>query len=129
MQKLSYQVVKGWGSFGLLDRCIIYLSGSYRVKQLHFVLILERRPAHEHFVNQSAQTPPVNCLSMAFPYYYFWCQIFRSPADSVGLVLVKLEYSLLRESKISEPDMSFVINENILGLKVPVDYAINMKCL
>jgi hypothetical protein len=60
---------------------------------------------------------------MSLAHNNFRGKIFRSTANSEGLVLVLFEDPLFRQAEISKSDVALVIEEYILWLKISVNYA------
>ena len=59
---------------------------------VHFLIIgvasVEGRETDDHLVGQDAESPPVYRERMAFLLQDFWCQVFGSTAERVGLLIL-----------------------------------------
>jgi hypothetical protein len=83
-------------------------------------------PDH-HLIEESAKAPPVHGLSVTFAHHYLRCQVLRSAAYGVGLILIKLEDTLLGEAEISQPDVALGVEQYVFWLQVSVDDASGME--
>jgi len=74
------------------------------------------------------QTPPVGSFAVANPLDDLRGEILRSAAVrvSAGALLVRLQ-TLLREAEVSDLDVAFVVQQDILRLQVSVDDSVCME--
>ena len=83
------------------------------VHLLTFVLLeLKGRPVLEHFKDNTAEGPPVYCLSMAQLVDYFWCQILRRSTNRLGVVIALNIF--LGEPEVRQLCVTVAANQNIL---------------
>ena len=71
------------------------------LEHLFPVLLVVGRAATQHLVQKSAQTPPVNCLTVPNPLDDFRRQILWCSAERISLrALLVTSYSLLGEAEV-----------------------------
>ena len=85
-----------------------------RLEQFHSVLTSERRKSSDHFVQKTAQAPPINIHSMAHLLHNFRSKVLRSPADGVGSLLVLQD---LAQPEVSKLDVSDPVDDDIFRLE------------
>lgn len=86
-----------------------------RLKEFHSVFAVIWRKTSNHLMNETAKTPPININSMPSFLNDFRSQILRSSADWHRDTFFRVEY--FRETKISQLNISLMVNDNILGFE------------
>ena len=91
---------------------------------VHRIVILEWRVASEHFIEQDAQSPPINSKTMTLIKQYFWRDILGRSANRIRTFLDDL-----RESEIDHLQITVRANHNVLWFQVPVYDLLTLKIL
>lgn len=81
----------------------------------HRVVVVEGRVASEHLEHEDAEGPPVHILVVTLRLDDLGCQVLRRSAKCVSLVLDNLG-----ETEISDADVAFSVNEEVLRLEIAV---------
>ena len=90
----------------------------------HRVVVIERVNASDHLVSQDAQGPPVDRLAMALVEEHLGCQVLGRPTQSVSARL-----AVLGEAEVGQLQVALLINQDVLGLQVAVDYVQRVQIL
>ena len=87
-----------------------------------------RWPATEHLVEKGAQAPPVRSLAVADTLDYLGRQILGCATVRVRSrpCFIRLE-PLLRQAKVGDLDVALVVQQHILWLQIPVNYAVRVQ--
>ena len=75
---------------------------------VHWIVILERRVASEHFIEQDAESPPIDRKTMTLIQQYFWRNVLGSSANSVCTF-----FDDLREAEINHLQITVRANHKI----------------
>ena len=81
-------------------------------EELHSVLVFEGRVASEHFMNEAAETPPINISAVSDFFYDLRCKVFRSATKRHCNRVLRVKY--FGKSEVSKLKVSILINDNIL---------------
>lgn len=84
-------------------------------EEIHFVLVLieEWRDAHEHFVEQDAQGPPVNRVVMSISVKHLRRKVLGCTAKTSGQLPIA---NLGCQTEVSQEQVSISVEENVLWL-------------
>ena len=88
----------------------------------HLVVVrlasVEGWEAHDHFVSQDSQRPPIDREGVTAFDQYFWRQVVGRATERVSL-LVALEY--LGQAEVSQAHVPIIIHDDVLWFQVSVD--------
>lgn len=84
-------------------------------EEIQPVLAAEGRESGDHFIDDTAETPPVDSLIMSLLLDDLGRQVFGSAADGHGLFVFEIEGA--GESKVSHLDVPHLIQQDILRLE------------
>lgn len=101
------------------------LLGDDVLLHLSLVWVIVRWQPSNQFIEQHAQAVEIQRPSIGLIEQQFWAKIFRTAA--YGLGLIEFGEVFLRKSKVSEPEMTPFINENIFWLEVSVQNVVLVK--
>ena len=82
--------------------------------------IIERRESGHHLVQKHTERPPVNGLAVAVAVENLGGEVLGCAAESVRL-LVALHVELA-QAEVAERDVAGVVQQDVLGLEVPIDH-------
>mmetsp|Transcript_26530 Transcript_26530/g.69700 ORF Transcript_26530/g.69700 Transcript_26530/m.69700 type:complete len:368 (-) Transcript_26530:7-1110(-) len=100
-------------------RWVRHLTSADSIEQPPAVARVERWQSSEHLVDQSTRGVPVDGFPMTSLIHDLWCEVLgRAAHGSCGEVVVN---TFLAQTKVGELHVAFGVEENILGLEVPVD--------
>lgn len=111
-QMLHYTLCVFIEVFGELN-----LAFQYLLINGHRVVIVEWINSSKHFVSQNTKGPPVNRLSVTLVQQNFWRQVLWSSAQRIGS-----GFAVFCKTKICKFQIAFLIDQNVFGLEIPVDY-------
>lgn len=107
-----------------------------------YIFVVEGRKASHHFVEQDAESPPVDDLGVTVTKEELWCEVLgcttegcqrereKSSVHSSQLTLsqnlltvggLTLRHVELAETKVTEGNVASVVEENVFGFEVSVD--------
>jgi hypothetical protein len=114
MHELFQQVLDQRGKLELNAR---YLGEVRRFaddgfEELHSVLVFEGRMTSEHFMNEAAETPPINISAVSDFFDDLRRKVFRSATKRHCNRFLGVEY--FGKSEVSKLKVSILINDNIL---------------
>ena len=84
------------------------------IKQLRPAFGVKWRQTHNHLIDQRTQTPPINRFSMPLFIQNLGSQILRSTTYRESIALGDVHF---RKAKISEPEISNLVNQDIFGFE------------
>ena len=90
----------------------------------HRVIIVEGVNTGVHFVDENTKGPPVNGFAVTLVQQHLRSKILGGSAESVGTSL-----AVLGKTEVGKLQVAFIINEDILGLKITVDDVLRVKVL
>lgn len=88
----------------------------------HRIIVIEGIYSSNHLVSEDSKRPPIDWLSVTLIEQDLWGQILRCATQSVGSCL-----AILCESKVSQFQVSFLIDQYVLWLQISVDYILLMQ--
>ena len=91
---------------------------------IHRVVGLERWIASKHLVQQDAERPPVDSLTMTFIKQNLGRNVLRSSTNCIGSLLDDLG-----ETEINQFEITVRLDHNVLGLQITVDNLLGLKIL
>lgn len=83
------------------------------------VTVVVGRPPAQHLVEQGAQAPPVGAPGVTGALDDFGGEVLGGAAETMRLI--RLLNTLLRQSEVSDSNVPLRIQEDVLGLQVPVN--------
>jgi hypothetical protein len=83
------------------------------IVDVHGVLVGEGVDTREHLVEEDAECPPVDGLSVAFVEEHFGGEVLGGPTERVGAALADLG-----EAEVGELEVAGVVDEEVFGLEV-----------
>jgi len=83
------------------------------------ILIVERRQGCQHLVQENPERPEIDGPCVALAQKQLWRQVLGGSTEGVGL-LVETHVDLA-EAEVAQGDVALIVQENVLGLEVPVD--------
>lgn len=89
----------------------------------HRIVVVEGVDTRVHLVDQHAQRPPVDGLSVTLVEDYFRCNVLGRSADGKGAALIEH----LREAEVRELEVAVVTDQQIFGLEVSEDDVLGMQ--
>ncbi len=95
----------------------------YHLEYFVRILMHEGAPPHHHLIDEHPQTVPVDRLPMALIHDYLWSQVLRSAAQSVCPFS---RFKLLDEAKVGQLEISTILEEHVLRLKISVDHLVSV---
>ena len=99
---------------------IIQFTSTNLVKQTFPILTIKGREARQHFVQESAQTPPIDGTTVTLSIQNFRGQVFRCSTKTIGSADTVTD-ALLGQAKIREPNVSLVVQQDIFWFQIPID--------
>lgn len=72
----------------------------------------------EHFIDQSAEGPPINFLVVALATQYFGCDVLGRATE--GMCFGVKSKSCLAQSKIDEANMALHVEQQVFGLEIAI---------
>lgn len=97
---------------GYLGKIWVFVDD--RLEQLHSVLTAEWRKTSDHFVQKTAQAPPIHIHSMPHLLHDLRSEVLGSSADGVSSLFILQD---LRQSKVGEFDVPYSIDDDIFWLE------------
>lgn len=90
----------------------------------HRVIIVEGINTGVHFIDENTKGPPVDGLAVTLVQENLRCKILGSTTECVGASL-----AVLGKTKVSQLQIAFIINKDVLGLEITVDDVLRVKVL
>ena len=84
----------------------------------------ERWSTSRHLIEENAKSPPVHAEAMTLLFNDLRCKVLRGAAETESLIARCHE---LAESKISQVDVTILINEDIFWFEISVHNAVLMQ--
>lgn len=115
--------------FGIRGELVAEDEGLVEDLAVHFVavLIIVRRKSLKHFVQKSAQSPPVDLLAVATRKEDLGSKILGRTTEGEGDVVVG--HSLFDEAKVCEMDMAEDVEHKVLWFEITIDDAVLVEVL
>ena len=90
-----------------------------QVVHLILVWVVKGRDTNNHLVDQDSKRPPVQCFVVSRPDDHLRGQVLWRTAEGVGLLTILLHD--LGQAKVSQHDVTIVVQQNVLRLEITVD--------
>lgn len=82
------------------------------------VFVEEWGHSNEHFVDQDAESPPVNSHVVAILIKHLWRKVFGCAAETVGLSLFLVQH--LCQPVVNDFDITLLVHKNVFQLEISV---------
>lgn len=86
--------------------------------------VIKRRKPNQHFVNQYANLVNVGLKVVTFNREHLWGQVLRRPTEAVAF-----PSHLLGEAKVCQLQITFEVDQTILGFQISVHDVVHVQVL